>query len=117
MVLALGVAVAVALSPARAANDAGKDLFERRCSGCHATEHDKEGPKLKSVYGRRSGSVPSFRYSDALKNAGITWDADSLDRWLTDPEEFVPGNDMAFQVVSPEERKEIIRYLEQLSGN
>ena len=96
-------------------SDIGRDLFERRCSGCHAIDRDKEGPRLRGVYGRRSGSVPSFNYSDALRNAEITWDAETLDRWLTDPEKLVPGNDMAFQVVNPAERKEIIRYLQQLS--
>jgi cytochrome c len=116
--LTVGVLVAVVLSSARASNDTGKDLFERRCGGCHATDRDKEGPRLRGVYGRRSGSVPSFNYSDALKNAAeITWDADTLDRWLTDTEQLVPGNDMAFRVVNPAERREIIRYLQQLSSN
>jgi cytochrome c2 len=36
---------------------------------------------------------------------------------LTDPETLVPGNDMAFQVVNPAERREIIRFLQQLSSN
>ena len=117
MVLAVGFLIAVALSSAGASNDIGKDLFERRCSGCHATEREKEGPRLRGVYGRRSGSVASFNYSDALKNAAITWDADTLDRWLTDPEKLVSGNDMAFRLVNPDERREIIRYLQKLSSN
>ena len=117
MVLAVGFLIAVALSSAGASNDIGKDLFERRCSGCHATEREKEGPRLRGVYGRRSGSVASFNYSDALKNAAITWDADTLDRWLTDPEKLVSGNDMAFRLVNPEERREIIQYLRKLSSN
>lgn len=117
MVLAVGFLIAVALSSAGASNDIGKDLFERRCSGCHATDRDKEGPRLRGVYGRRSGSVSSFNYSDALRNAAVIWDAGTLDRWLTDPEKFVQGNDMAFQVVNSAERGEIIRYLQQLSSN
>jgi cytochrome c len=117
MVLAVGALVVVALSSASASNDIGKDLFERRCGGCHATDRDKEGPRLRGVYARRSGSVSSFNYSDALRNAEIIWYAETLDRWLTDPEKLVPGNDMAFQVVNPEERKEIIRYLQLLSSD
>jgi cytochrome c len=117
MVLAVGALVVVALSSARASNDVGRDLFERRCSGCHATDRDKEGPRLRGVYGRRGGSVSSFNYSDALRNAEIIWEVETLDRWLTDPEKLVPGNDMGFQVVNPAERKEIIRYLQVLSGN
>jgi cytochrome c len=91
----------------------GQELFERRCTGCHALDRDKEGPRLGGVYGRVSGSAPSFNYSDALKNARITWNAESLDKWLTDPEKLVPGNDMAFHVESAAERSEIIEYLKK----
>ena len=95
----------------------GKDLFERRCTGCHALDKDKEGPRLRGVYGRRSGRVPSFQYSEALKAAHITWDATSLEKWLTDPEKLVPDSDMAFQLARPEERADIIAYLKQLPPN
>jgi cytochrome c2 len=57
-----------------------------------------------------------FPYSDALKKAQITWNADTLDRWLTDPEQLVPNTDMAFRVQKADERNEIIQYLQQLSG-
>ena len=95
----------------------GKELFEKRCSGCHALDKEKEGPRLRGVYGRTSGTVTSFQYSNALKAAHITWDATSLDKWLTDPEKLVPDSDMAFQLVKAEERADIIAYLKQLSGN
>ena len=94
----------------------GQDLFERRCGGCHSLDRDKEGPQLRGVYGRVSGTVPSFKYSDALKTASITWDAASLDKWLTDTDKLIPENDMTFRVVKAEERSEIIAYLKQLSS-
>jgi cytochrome c len=93
----------------------GKELFEKRCSGCHALDNEKEGPRLRGVYGRMSGSVQSFQYSKALKAAHITWIDMSLDRWLADSEKLVPDSDMAFQLVNAEERIEIIAYLKQLS--
>ena len=95
----------------------GKELFERRCSGCHALDKEKEGPRLRGVYGRVSGTVESFQYSNALKNAHITWDAASLDKWLADPEKLVPDSDMAFQLTRAEERTDIIAYLKQLSSH
>ena len=98
-------------------SDHGKELFERRCSGCHALDKEKEGPRLRGVYGRTSGTVTSFQYSNALKTAHITWDAASLDKWLADPEKLVPDSDMAFQLVRPDERSDIIAYLKQLSSN
>lgn len=113
--LALSAAAVIAPFTARTQPTArGQELFERRCTGCHALDRDKEGPRLGGVYGRVSGAVPSFHYSDALKNAHIPWDAESLDRWLADPESFVPDNDMAFQVESAAERSEIVAYLKQM---
>ena len=94
----------------------GKELFERRCGGCHSLDRDKEGPRLRDVYGRVSGTVPSFKYSDALKSARITWNAETLDKWLTDTEKLVPDNDMSFRVVDADERSAIIAYLKQMSG-
>ena len=114
----LALILALALFHGAKADDTsqGKALFESRCGGCHSLDGDKEGPRLKGVFGRRAGSVSSFTYSDALKKANITWDEDSLDKWLTDTEKLVPDNDMAFRVIKAEERKEIIAFLKQTSG-
>ena len=92
----------------------GKDLFERRCSGCHALDRDKEGPRLSGIYGRKAGSVGLFPYSDALKNAGFVWDAEALLKWLADPDKLVPGNNMPFRVPDTAERSAIVEYLKQL---
>ncbi len=93
----------------------GKELFQRRCGGCHSLDRPMEGPRLRGVYGRRSGSTPDFQYSDALKNAKITWTDATLDKWLTDTEGLVPENDMTFRVPNPVERHDIIAYLKTLS--
>jgi cytochrome c len=93
-----------------------KELFEKRCGGCHALDREKEGPPLRGVYGRTAGSMGSFQYSDALKKSGIVWTDETLDRWLTDTEKFVPNNDMTFHVEKADERREIIGYLKQNSG-
>jgi cytochrome c len=94
----------------------GKALFEKRCGGCHALDRDKEGPRLGGVYGRTAGSIDSFEYSDALKKSKLKWVEDTLDKWLTDTEKLVPGNDMTFHVEKAEERSQIIAYLKQNSG-
>ena len=95
----------------------GKFVFEKRCVGCHAIEQNREGPRLAGIYGRAAGSVPQFSYSEALKKAHITWNDDSLERWLSDPDTFVPGNDMEFAVRKPDERRNLIAYLKQLPAN
>ncbi len=99
---------------ANAAN--GKLLFEKRCTGCHSLDKNKEGPRLAGVYGRKAGSVADFNYSDELKVAKITWDGPMLDRWLTNPDEVVRDNDMAFHVSDSRERADIIEFLRVVSS-
>jgi cytochrome c len=94
----------------------GKLLFEKRCTGCHSLNAEKEGPHLGNVFGRAAGTVPNFKYSDALKSAHVTWDEPSLDKWLTNPDSLIPDNDMAFHVPKAEERADIIRFLRESAG-
>jgi cytochrome c len=94
----------------------GKQLFESRCTGCHSLDADKEGPRLRGVYGRTAGSVPSFEYSDALKQSKIEWHDQALNEWLTDPDKRVPGSGMAFRIQSMEERAAVIAYLKDVSA-
>jgi cytochrome c len=94
----------------------GQDLFQRRCTSCHNLDAEKEGPRLRGVFGRKSASIPSFTYSAALKGSKITWDADSLDKWLTDTDKFIPDNDMNLSLKDAHERADIIAYLRALSS-
>ena len=94
----------------------GQKLFERRCGGCHSLDKDKEGPRLRGVYGRKAGSVPGFDYSAALKSAAVTWDDASLDKWLTDTGSVVKGNDMEFSVRNKEERAAIVEFLKSAAA-
>jgi len=88
----------------------GKEVFEKRCTGCHSLTEDREGPRLQGLYGRTSGAVAGFSYSPALLKAKIVWNDQTLDQWLTDPDAMIPGNNMDFQVVKPQERKDLIAY-------
>ena len=96
---------------------AGKDLFAKRCGGCHALDRDKEGPRLGGVYGRAAAALDSFAYSEALKKSKIEWNDGTLERWLADPDQLVPGNDMAFHVEKADERSAIIAYLKENSAH
>jgi cytochrome c len=103
--------LAPVMSHAADETQAGRQLFEKRCTGCHALDRSKEGPRLGGVYGRKVGSVEGFNYSEGMKKAGFTWDEQHLERWLTDTDSVVPDNNMDFHVASAEERAAIIRYL------
>jgi cytochrome c len=111
-----GFVVLVAVSARAQTRPDGKALFEKRCGGCHALDRDKEGPRLRGVYGRTAASVNSFPYSEALKKSKIQWTEETLNQWLTDTEKLVPDNDMTFRVESAEERGAIIAFLKQTSG-
>lgn len=117
-VFVLGVIVLLPLSSAvtqQADADRGHQLFDRRCGGCHSLDKDKEGPRLRGVYGRKAGTVSSFKYSDAVTKSGVSWDDASLDKWLTDPDKFIPDADMDFHLEKADERADVIAYLKQLS--
>ena len=114
----LTLAASSAVLPSEAEAQGGQDgqaLFQKRCTGCHALDADHEGPRLRGVVGRAAGTVKTFQYSEALKNAKHTWDEANLDKWLTDTESVVPDNDMSFRVPKQEERAAIISYLRSLS--
>ena len=91
-----------------------RDFHTLGCSGCHAPDIDKEGPRLRGVYGRKAAAVQGFAYSEALKKTSIRWDDTTLEHWLSDPDAMVPDTDMAFRLSNGEERKAVIAYLKTL---
>jgi len=59
----------------------GANLFKTRCAQCHTLgegEGNKIGPNLHGLFGRHTGSVPGFSYTDANKAKGIEWKEDTL---------------------------------------
>lgn len=88
-----------------------------RCAGCHSTQagQNKVGPSLAGVFGRTSGSAPGYAYSPALKNAHLTWDAQTLDKFLQNPGGLVHGTKMFVSVPDPDTRQRVIAYLKSLS--
>lgn len=92
----------------------GKDVFLRRCTGCHAADLNKEGPELRGVYGRKAATAPGFAYSEALRKKAFRWDDATLDRWLRDPDSIAPGTDMEFRLTDGDERKAVIAYLKSV---
>jgi cytochrome c len=71
------------------------------------------GPNLFKVVGRQAGSLPGYAFSGAMKEAGFVWDADKLDRFIANPDEVVPGNNMKPYggLSSGDEREKIIAFL------
>jgi cytochrome c len=108
------VAVMTATPLVRGADaDKGKMVFEQ-CAACHSLDEpgDYDGPTLKGVMGRKAGSLEDYRYSAAMKRSDVVWDASTLDRYVSDPQAFIPGNRMAFAGISDKtQRDDLIAYL------
>lgn len=109
-----GKATAAAQAPPEVAK--GQRLWQQHCAECHAVDGDATGPHHRGVFGRRAGSVKDYDYSRALRNANFQWDAVSLDRWLSDPEKFIPGQNMDFKVTDEHDRAALIAYLKSIAG-
>ncbi|RAZ91825.1 cytochrome c family protein [Mesorhizobium hawassense] len=93
----------------------GKTVF-KACAACHATDHaNRVGPGLGGIIGRTAGTVPGFRYSDAMKKSGIVWDAKIVDAYLESPQKVVPGNRMPYAgLKNPTDRADLVGYLATL---
>ena len=77
---------------------------------------NKIGPSLAGVVGRKSGTAAGYNYSPAMKNANITWDDSTLDKFLAGPAGFVHGTKMFISVPSSTDRQNVIAYLETLKA-
>ena len=111
----LGAAVmlcACTQEPAPVQLGAGEQAFAT-CLACHAAESQNRptGPNLHGLFGRRAGTVEGYFYSEPLKASGITWDAASLDAFLANPSERVPGTFMLVGMPDPVRRAALIDYL------
>jgi cytochrome c oxidase assembly protein subunit 11 len=93
----------------------GQHLFSERCTACHALDVNKAGPMLGGIFGRKAGSAAGYDYSPALRDAGVRWSADNLDRWLIDPGKFLARTRMPVRVPDVSARRDIITYLQKES--
>lgn len=113
--MVFGLSVAAVAGAAHAEGDAAKgEKVFRKCKACHALEEGKNkvGPTLWGVMNREAGQVEGFKYSKALMEAGLTWDVETLDKFLTKPKDLVKGTKMAFPGLKKEaDRANVIAYL------
>lgn len=98
----------------------GKRAF-LQCVMCHSAVPGghKSGPSLARIWGRKAATVEGFwDYSEALKQADIVWNAETLNEWLISPKAMVPGTSMRISgVKDARDRRDIIAYLKQLADS
>jgi cytochrome c len=95
----------------------GQLAFNNACRTCHLTREgdNRLGPNLHKIVGRKAGSLPNYNYSSAMKEADFVWDEAKLDRFISNPDEVVPGNNMKPYggLASKEDRAKIVAFLTQ----
>lgn len=96
----------------------GKETFNTMCGVCHSVQETggpNQGPNLLGLVGRKAGSLPDFPlYSPALKDSGITWKKKTLDKFLLNPIEMVPGTVMPMLIQDDKIRADVVAYLSTL---
>jgi cytochrome c len=92
----------------------------KKCLPCHDVgdkAKNKLGPVLNGLEGRKSGTIPGFKYSDANKNSGIVWDEMQFLDYIKDPRAKIPGTIMVFVgIKNEEEAKSLWAYLKQFDS-
>ena len=108
IIIILIVSIANAADPVK-----GKKVF-KKCVACHSLEEGKNkmGPPLNNLLGRKAGSVEGYKYSKAMKNSGVVWDEESLDKFITKPRKFIPKTKMSFRGIKKKSlRDDLISFL------
>ena len=96
----------------------GIRVAEKHCVICHTFEEGGKvvyGPNLFGIAGQSAAAVEGFRYSEALKNSGLTWTDTNLIGFLANPEQFVEGTTARFPgLKSAKKRADILAYMKTL---
>jgi cytochrome c len=102
---------------ARAQDVAAGQRSFNKCRACHQVGEDAKnivGPKLNGLFGRQSGTIEGFNYSDANKKSGITWDEAVFADYIKDPKAKIPGTKMVFPGIKNEkEIADLTAFLKQ----
>jgi cytochrome c len=117
--VAVALLAGVGTAAAQGDPEKGEKVFNK-CKTCHEIEDEKNkvGPHLVGIFGRPAGSVEGFKYSDAMKSAGVVWEDETITAYLKDPKGYIPGNRMVFPGLrKDEEIADLLAYLQEEGGS
>jgi cytochrome c len=120
--LVLALCLAAAMPAAAHAQDAaaGEKVY-LVCRPCHQvgeTAKNGIGPVLNGLFGRKSGTIEGYNYTDANKNSGIPWDEVTFSEYIKDPRAKIPSTKMVYAGLKDEQRiKDLIAFLKQYDAS
>lgn len=113
----IAVFFAVASCAANAQDVASGEKSFNKCRACHQVGESAKngvGPVLNGLFGRKSGTIEGYNYSDANRNSGIAWDEAVFAEYIKDPKAKVPGTKMSFAGIKNEQEvRDLTAFLKQ----
>lgn len=101
-----------------AADVAKGQKLSKACAACHSFDKggpSKVGPNLWGIVGKAKAATSGFKYSDALKAKGGSWDYQSLNHFLWKPKKYAKGTTMSYMgIKKPADRAAMIAWLRTL---
>lgn len=100
-------------------SEEGARIF-RACRACHALtagDHDRAGPSLHGIMGRKVASAPGYAYSAALKRLDVVWSQETIAKLFEiGPNAYLPGTKMPEQTISdPQARRALVDWLAKVT--
>jgi cytochrome c len=117
----LALSLALMTTDAMAQDAAVGEKSFNKCRACHQvgeTAKNTVGPIQNGLFGRKSGMVAGYNYSDANKNSGLTWDDQVFTDYIKDPKGKIPGTKMSFAGIKNEQEiKDLTAFLKQFAAD
>lgn len=108
-----------AAATAAGSPEAGERVF-LKCRACHQVGESAKhtvGPQLNGLSGRKAGVVEGYRFSEPMKNSGLTWDEPTLREYLKNPRAMVQGTRMFIPGIHKDkEFQDLLAYLKQFDA-
>ena len=107
------------VAEAVAGGERGAVVF-RACQACHTLSPDdgnRAGPTLYGIMGRRIGTAPGYRYSEALGGMSIVWSKETIARLFeVGPTAYTPGTKMPEQTITnADDRRALVEWLDRVT--
>ena len=98
--------------------EAGQVIAQRNCGACHSFNEGGRsgiGPNLWGIVGASHAHIEGFNYSAAIRGKEGPWTYEALNAWLARPNDYAPGNRMAYAGLrNTGQRADLIAYLQTL---